>query len=54
MLLIKWKSLYASGGSIPSIKKDKSDRNLNKIVRLTVTKTEIFENVVTAEDFLYL
>ena len=49
MLFMKCKRLYASG--VPS--QNTSNRHLNRIIGLTVTKTEIFEKVVTVDDFFY-
>ena len=47
VLLIKWKTLYASGGT----SKNTSNEYSNRIIRLAVTKTEIFEKVVTVDEY---
>ena len=53
MLLIKWKSVFASGDPFQASSQGEntSNRNLNIIIRLAVTKTEIFENDVTVDEY---
>ena len=47
MLLKKWKSLYTPWGPSKNI----SNRCLNRILCLTVTKTEIIAKVVTVDEY---
>ena len=51
MHLIKWGNLYASRGTFQTLRQGKYtlNKNLNNIIRLSVTKTESLEKVATVD-----